>query len=240
MAIIRFEPNVPVEVALKYDQGKEVESRIADAPNQMMYTICGGDTIYVPLAVAGMIDKLGIKREELMSICKRVQGRATKWEVKRISEAPEPRSRVDQMIDAAVPAIKELGRSFDSLPTSIDATPLERKLTDSINQQRQANPSKSSPAAATVPAKIQTPTPAPNSTHIHHTTYSRTMAASLIAAIDAAREAERYAAAVGFEVEFVTEDIRMMAATLFIAASKDPAFLSQPTQKVNGGTKWPA
>jgi hypothetical protein len=109
-------------------------------------------------------------------------------------------------------------------------------------QQQKANSSKETPSAAvaTVQTPVKAPTQTPNSTHIHHTGYSRTMAAALIAAIDAAREAERYAAAVGFDCQFETEDIRMMAATLFIAASKDPAFLSQPTQKVNGGTTWPA
>src|SRR5271165_1197176 len=114
MAVIRFEPNIPVECALKYDDGKEVTSRIADAPNQMMYTICGGDTIYVPLAVAGMIDRLGIKREELMSITKRVQGKVTKWEVRRISEAAEPEGPPN---------------SFDEIPTV-----LENQLVRSIDQ----------------------------------------------------------------------------------------------------------
>src|ERR1035438_9551993 len=90
MAVIRFDANVPVEVALKFDGGKQVKSRIPEAPDQMMYTVCGDDTIYVPLHVADQITQLGIKRAELMSICKRQQSGVTRWEVKRISEAAEP------------------------------------------------------------------------------------------------------------------------------------------------------
>ena len=77
MAVIRFDPNTPVKVALKYDGGKQVQSRIQDAPDQMMYTVCGDDTIYLPLGVAAQITKLGIKKMELISICKRVQGSVT-------------------------------------------------------------------------------------------------------------------------------------------------------------------
>jgi hypothetical protein len=39
MSVIRFEPNVPVEVALKYDGGKQVQSRIPEAPDQMMGSV---------------------------------------------------------------------------------------------------------------------------------------------------------------------------------------------------------
>jgi hypothetical protein len=228
MAVIRFDANVPVEVALKFDGGKQVQSRIPDAPDQMMYTVCGDDTIYLPLSVAAQITQLGIRKMDLISICKRQQSGVTRWEVKRMGDT------------ATAPIAPN---SFDALPTAIDATPLERAITDSINQvrqQRASKPSSMAPAAAvaTVPLPIVKEPATPNSTHIHHTAYSRTMAAALIAAIDAAREAERYSLAVGFDVRFETEDIRALAATLFIAASKDPGFLSQPTQKVNGGTTW--
>jgi hypothetical protein len=63
--------NIPVEVALKYDGGKQVQSRIPEAPDQMMYTVCGDDTIYLPLSVAAQITALGIRKMELISIMKR-------------------------------------------------------------------------------------------------------------------------------------------------------------------------
>ena len=56
----------------------------------MMYTVCGDDTIYVPLSVAAEIAQLGIKKMELISICKWQQGGVTRWEVKRLSDAAQP------------------------------------------------------------------------------------------------------------------------------------------------------
>jgi hypothetical protein len=226
MATLRFEPNVPVELALKYDEGRQVQSRILDAPDQMMYTVCGDDTIYLPLHVAEQIKALGIRKMELISICKTVKGNVTRWEVKRVGGA-----------QTAAIAPRD---SFEALPTAINASPLERQLTQSINVVKAQRMSQA-PAAPLPQQPSKAPDNTPNSTPaaIHHTSYSRVMAAALIAAIDASREAERYATKVGFEVEFNTEDVRAIAATLFIQASKDPAFLSAPTQKVNGGTSWP-
>jgi len=39
----------------------------------MMYTVCGDDTIYVPLSVGEQITQLGVKKLELIAICKRQQ-----------------------------------------------------------------------------------------------------------------------------------------------------------------------
>jgi hypothetical protein len=253
MAKIRFEPNLPVEVALKFADGKRSPTKLrdesgnvrTDVPDEMFYTLCGDDTMYVPLHVADKITALGIRKMELFSICKTVRNKVTKWEVKRVGEtttAALPPTRAANDPDDGPP------NNFDGLPTAIDSTPLERQLTTSINQaqQQKVNSSKETPSAAvaTVPAPVKAPTQPPNSTQIQHTGYSRMMAAALIAAIDAAREAERYAQAAGIpvkplNVEFRAEDVRAIAATLFIQASKDPAFLTQPTQKVNGGTTWP-
>ncbi len=221
MAKINFEPNIAVEVALKFDKGKEVESRLANSPNQMMYTLCGDDVIYVPLHVAEQITRLGIRREELFSICKRVIGKATKWEVKRLSEATEP----------AQPP-----NNFEALPTAIDATLIERQLTTSINQVKAAQ-ALTTPAPAQSTAKSNgTQTPNSNAP-IAHTVISKLMASALIAAFDATQECERYAHSKGVEFEFQAEDIRAISNTIFIALSKDPRF-GEP-QKVNGaGQPW--
>jgi hypothetical protein len=48
------------------------------------------------------------------------------------------------------------------------------------------------------------------------------MGAALIAAIDAARQAEEYAASKGIPLEFRPEDLRCIANTLYIQACKDP------------------
>jgi hypothetical protein len=50
---------------------------------------------------------------------------------------------------------------------------------------------------------------------------SSAMGAALIAAIDAATLAQQYAAAKGIEIEFGSEDVRAIAATIFIATSRE-------------------
>ena len=244
MAVIKFDPNVPVEVALKYDSGRRVESRktFTDTdgketrlPDQMLYTVCGDDTMYLPLHIGEMIDRLGIKKLELVSICKRVKGKATKWEVKRVG---------DTQTEAIPP------NNFDQLPTSIDATPIERQPTNSVNQvqQRKAvTPSKSSPPAAT-PAPIAQGTTHDRPIAAGHTHASLTMAASYIAIIDAMKLAEQYATSKGIPVkplviEFLAEDVRAGAATIYIQACKDNSQLAAAlvrNEQVNGGTRWPA
>ena len=215
MSVIRFDANVPVEVALKFDGGKQVKSRIPEAPDQMMYTVCGDDTIYVPLHVADQITQLGIKRAELMSICKRQQSGVTRWEVKRISEAAEP-ARLEP------------------------ATMLENQLTRSIEQANQQKAQRALQAPAG-PQSTQAASPStsntPNSTPpIAHTVISKIMASALIASIDATQEAERYAHSKGFELEFGADDIRAIAATIFITASKQAPY---PADTPNaGGATW--
>lgn len=53
---------------------------------------------------------------------------------------------------------------------------------------------------------------------------STVMGAALIAAFDAVQQAQQYAASQGMPVEFRAEDVRAIAATIFIAASRDPLF----------------
>ena len=77
----------------------------------------------------------------------------------------------------------------------------------------------------------------PNSTPpIAHTVISKIMASALIASIDATQEAERYAHSKGFELEFGADDIRAIAATIFITASKQAPY---PADTPNaGGATW--
>lgn len=255
MAVIRFEPNVPVELALKYDGGKRVQSRIPEAPDQMMYTICGDDTIYVPLHVGEQITQLGIKRAELFSICKLVRNKTTTWEVKRLGDAAEP------------PTPPPAPTAFDRIPTEINATPIERQLTASINQAReqkaqravsQATPAtqsdESAPPKQQQSAQAHSPNVTPCNIPQGQTRASYALAASLISAIDAVRLAEDYARSKGVEVvplkvEFIAEDLRAIAATAYIQACKDPLFAERmpvasatspntPAKAVNGGASW--
>ena len=58
---VQFQTNIPVEVALKYGDGKEVNGQYGD---QVLYTLTDGRVMYVPPIVKRRIEELGIGRGE--------------------------------------------------------------------------------------------------------------------------------------------------------------------------------
>ena len=89
--ILRFEMNVPTEVALKdAGQGKPIEGRYG---NRVMYTLADDRVMYVAPIVASRISDLGIQPGELFHVCKQVKKQGTKrlieWQVERLPSDPE-------------------------------------------------------------------------------------------------------------------------------------------------------
>jgi len=64
---VAFQTNVPVEVALKYGDGKDVNGQYGD---QVLYTLTDGRVMYVPPIVRKQIEDLGIARGQLFTITK--------------------------------------------------------------------------------------------------------------------------------------------------------------------------
>ena len=62
---VHFQTNIPVEVALKYGDGKEVNGQYGD---QVLYTLTDGRVMYVPPIVKRRIEELGIGRGELFTL----------------------------------------------------------------------------------------------------------------------------------------------------------------------------
>src|SRR5579863_6699180 len=65
--ILRFNTNTPVELSLRWDDGKRVEGRYGE---QVMYTLDDDRVMYVPPVVAKQIRELGIRAREVFEICK--------------------------------------------------------------------------------------------------------------------------------------------------------------------------
>ena len=89
--ILRFEMNVPVEVALKEaGPGKPIEGRYG---NRVMYTLTDERVMYVAPIVASRISDLGVQPGELFHVCKQVKRQGTKrlieWQVERLPSEPE-------------------------------------------------------------------------------------------------------------------------------------------------------
>jgi hypothetical protein len=89
--ILRFEMNVPAEVALKESgPGKPIEGRYG---NRVMYTLADERVMYVAPIVASRISDLGIQPGELFQVCKQIkkQGkqRLIDWQVERVPSQGE-------------------------------------------------------------------------------------------------------------------------------------------------------
>src|SRR6204780_798374 len=66
-AKLQFQTNVAIDVALKYNDGKEVTGQYGD---QVLEPLTDGRVMYVPPIVKKKIDELGIGRGELFTISK--------------------------------------------------------------------------------------------------------------------------------------------------------------------------
>jgi len=70
-----FQTNIPVEVALKYGDGKDVTGQYGD---QVLYTLTDGRVTYVPPIVRKQIEDLEIGRGELFTIKGREEENGTR------------------------------------------------------------------------------------------------------------------------------------------------------------------
>ena len=96
---VQFQTNVPVEVALKYNDGKEVNGQYGD---QVLYTLADGRVMYVPPIVKRKIDELGIGRGELFTITKAEKKNGTRRTIEWLVAAGECGEREAQTRDQQV------------------------------------------------------------------------------------------------------------------------------------------
>jgi hypothetical protein len=116
---LRFEPNVPVDVVLKYSGGFAVTSR-ATGQAQMMYTLTDGRRMYLDPDVAARVDELRAKQ---VTICKVGKGKDAQWAV----------GTKDQVAEAVPAARRPAPIEFAPKPTEPADQVLSRKLTASAD-----------------------------------------------------------------------------------------------------------
>src|SRR6516164_8838861 len=80
---IHFQTHVPIDVALKYNDGKEVNGQYGD---QILYTLTDGRVMYVPPIVKKKIDEAGITRGELFTITKAEKNNGTRRTIEWVIE----------------------------------------------------------------------------------------------------------------------------------------------------------
>lgn len=81
--ILRFEPNVPEDLVLKFDKGKEVQGQHGA---DILFTLTDGRIVFVPIETAEEMERLRIRKGLPFRITKRtVRGsKAFDWKVERL------------------------------------------------------------------------------------------------------------------------------------------------------------
>jgi hypothetical protein len=100
---VQFQTSVSIDVALKYNDGKEVTGQYGD---QVLYTLADGRVMYVPPIVKKKIDELGIGRGELFTITKAEKKNGTRRTIEWVVDGSgdrKPRRR-DQQPNGTAPA----------------------------------------------------------------------------------------------------------------------------------------
>ena len=91
---VQFQTNIPIEIALKYGDGKEVSGQYGD---QVMYTLTDDRVMYVPPIVKRRIEELGIGRGELFTLTKAEKKNGTRRTIEWLVAAGEREERATQI-----------------------------------------------------------------------------------------------------------------------------------------------
>ena len=120
---VQFQTNVPIDVALKYNDGKEVTGQYGD---QVLYTLTDGRVMYVPPIVKKKIDELGIGRGELFTITKAEKKNGTRrtieWVVGTDGSGDRKPQRRDQQPNGTAPAQRRGGAGSAPANTTSEPT----------------------------------------------------------------------------------------------------------------------
>ena len=120
MAVLKFAPNEPIEIALRFPEGKLVEGRYGD---QTMYSLSvpPDHVLYLDNDVAARLNVLEPRKNEPIWACKRWTGKKTdkpQWDFWRDPEQPrkpQPEARVAP--PAPAPAAATQPDNYDNTPS---------------------------------------------------------------------------------------------------------------------------
>jgi len=216
--ILRFQPNVPTQVALQSSQGIVVEGRYG---NRMMFSLVDGRVMYVPPIVATKIEAEGIAPGERFELCKahikNGHGRSVEWALRRCDpeeqlaeiapDAPAAETQLERDLRVSTEIANAKKASGES-PEPPHPTPAPvTTMTNGNGNGTRENTVPASPAPVAAPNE----NPQPRSlTKLEH---------ALKTAISAAHNAEKYGSELGYVVRFDADAIKSMAITVLINMS---------------------
>jgi hypothetical protein len=141
--VVKFAPNVPVEVALKFAlPGKIISTQSGE---RMMYTLADNRVMFLDLGVAKKVEDLGVNVRENFFLCRPEAGKKdAEWNVWRAPEAQNVQVKVAPQPEAPP-----------------EETPLEQKLRESIELAKQGKLGELGNGMFAVQAGASASTPAP-------------------------------------------------------------------------------
>ena len=191
--ILRFNTNAPVEIALRWDDGKRVEGRYGE---QVMYTLDDDRVMYVPPLVARQIRELGIRAREAFEICKvemqEQDRRWIEWRVRRLEEPRHPASSPNSP-EAAAPVPSSNAQNHRNGNTHQTSRPLDLQV---------------APDGTLLPVPV---------TGAGITA----MELAMSGAAEVAQRVESRARMRNYTLQFNSEDIRAIGLTMFIQAMRE-------------------
>ena len=212
MNILRFEMNVPTEVALQSSEGVSIEGRYGA---RTMFNLADGRVMYVPPIVASKISAAGIVAGERFHLCKATvktgQRRSVEWLLERA--CPEqPESFGEDLATGPESALEH------DLRVSVDMANAKKARIEAIRAKctcigdvqtfapnHNGNAVSNGNSVALRPTESSTPI-----TKLEH---------ALKTAISAAHNAEKFGSELGYVVRFDADAIKSMAITVLINMS---------------------
>ena len=197
--ILRFNTNAPVEVALRWNDGKRVDGRYGE---QIMYTLVDDRVMYVPQVVAKQIHELGIRARETFEICKAElrddNKRWIEWHVKRMEQPRHPASS-GNVPDTAAHALGE------------------------TQNHRNGSTASAKPALEFQATSDGTLLPVPVAGHAGGMAGRgiTCMELAMNGAAEIAQRVESRARMRNYSLQFTSEDIRAIGLTMFIQAMRE-------------------
>jgi hypothetical protein len=214
--ILRFEMNVPMEVALQSAEGVAIEGRYG---TRMMFSLADGHVMYVPLIVATKIKAEGILPGERFDLCKAAVKTGKKRSVEWLLERIDPGQAREGAANSMAPDAPE--------------TPLEHDLRVSAEMAKNKAGLRPQPApcsrAEEIPpsAPLDEPHLGSNGNNGAQTLSKNVPSApttkleqALRTAISAAHNAEKFGSELGYVVRFDADAIKAMAITVLINMSE--------------------
>jgi hypothetical protein len=190
--ILRFNTNSPVELSLRWNDGKRVDGRYGE---QVMFTLEDDRVMYVPPVVAKQIQDLGIRAREIFEICKAElredNKRWIEWHVKKLEQPRHPASSAN---------------GSDAAATGLNGQAQNHR--NGTTERKQALEFQASADGTLLPVPVAG-------------AGITCMELAMNGATEIAQRVESRARMRNYSLQFTSEDIRAIGLTMFIQAMRE-------------------